>query len=62
MIRDFEREILPMARHFGMALAPWDVVGGGRLQSKKQASQQAWRISSAVLTLLNIVGGKEEAR
>jgi aryl-alcohol dehydrogenase-like predicted oxidoreductase len=47
MIRDFEREILPMALHFGMALAPWDVQGGGRLQSKKQVRkdllQQQWR-------------------
>jgi aryl-alcohol dehydrogenase-like predicted oxidoreductase len=23
MHRDFEREIIPMARHFGLALAPW---------------------------------------
>ncbi|KAK4051919.1 putative aryl-alcohol dehydrogenase aad14 [Microbotryomycetes sp. JL201] len=36
MLRDFERDILPMSRAFGMALAPWDVMGGGRLQSKKQ--------------------------
>ncbi|KAM0788305.1 putative aryl-alcohol dehydrogenase aad14 [Microbotryomycetes sp. NB124-2] len=36
LLRDFEREIIPMARHFGMALAPWDVLGGGRIQSKKQ--------------------------
>jgi len=35
-LRDFEREIIPMARHFGMALAPWDVLGGGRFQTKKQ--------------------------
>lgn len=33
--RDFEREIIPMARHFGMALAPWNVLGGGKFQSKK---------------------------
>ncbi|KAJ5832715.1 Aldo/keto reductase [Penicillium riverlandense] len=32
--RDFERDIIPMARHFGMALAPWDVLGGGKFQSK----------------------------
>jgi aryl-alcohol dehydrogenase-like predicted oxidoreductase len=32
--RDFEREIIPMARHFGMALAPWDVMGGGKFQTK----------------------------
>jgi len=35
MTRDFEREIIPMARYFGMALAPWDVLGGGKFQSKK---------------------------
>ena len=33
--RDFEREILPMARQFGMALAPWDAIGGGKFQSAK---------------------------
>ncbi|KAJ9109372.1 hypothetical protein QFC21_000702 [Naganishia friedmannii] len=38
--RDFEREILPMAHHFGMALAPWDVLGGGHLQSKKQLEER----------------------
>lgn len=36
MLRDFERDIIPMARHFGMALCPWDVLGGGHFQSKKQ--------------------------
>ena len=36
MRRDFEREIIPMERHFGMALCPWDVLGGGKLQSRKQ--------------------------
>lgn len=35
LLRDFEREIIPLARHFGMALAPWDVLGGGRFQTKK---------------------------
>ncbi|GAB5594029.1 Putative aryl-alcohol dehydrogenase aad14 [Umbelopsis nana] len=34
LMRDFEREIIPMARHFGMALAPWDVLGGGKFQTK----------------------------
>lgn len=34
--RDLEREILPMARHFGMAIAPWDSIGGGKFQSKTQ--------------------------
>jgi aryl-alcohol dehydrogenase-like predicted oxidoreductase len=35
MLRDFEREIIPMTRAFGMALAPWDVLGGGKFQTKE---------------------------
>ncbi|OJZ80605.1 hypothetical protein ASPFODRAFT_147303 [Aspergillus luchuensis CBS 106.47] len=35
MARDLEREIIPMARHFGMAIAPWDVLGSGKFQSKR---------------------------
>ncbi|CAI1661280.1 hypothetical protein SEUBUCD646_0N00110 [Saccharomyces eubayanus] len=38
--RDFERDIIPMARHFGMALAPWDVMGGGKFQSKKSMEEK----------------------
>ncbi|KAF7300997.1 hypothetical protein MIND_00663100 [Mycena indigotica] len=34
--RSFEREIIPMARAHGMALAPWDVLGGGRLRTDAQ--------------------------
>jgi aryl-alcohol dehydrogenase-like predicted oxidoreductase len=40
MTRDFERDIIPMARHFGMALAPWDVIGGGKFQSRKQIEER----------------------
>ncbi|KAH8893272.1 putative aryl-alcohol dehydrogenase Aad14 [Thozetella sp. PMI_491] len=40
MLRDFERDIIPMARMFGMALAPWDVLGGGKFQSKKTLEQR----------------------
>lgn len=40
MLRDFEREILPMARHFGMALCPWDVMGGGKFQTKEQIEER----------------------
>lgn len=40
MLRDFERDIIPMARHFGMALAPWDVIGGGKFQSKQQIEER----------------------
>lgn len=34
LARDFERDIIPMANYFGMALAPWDVMGGGKFQTK----------------------------
>lgn len=40
MLRDMERDIIPMARHFGMALAPWDVLGGGKFQSKKSMEER----------------------
>ncbi|KAI0197838.1 aryl-alcohol dehydrogenase [Astrocystis sublimbata] len=40
MRRDFEREIIPMARHFGMALAPWDVLGQGRLKSAAEVEER----------------------
>ncbi|KAJ2959771.1 hypothetical protein NQZ79_g4793 [Umbelopsis isabellina] len=43
MSRDFEREIIPMARYFGMALAPWDVLGGGKLQSKEAMEERKKR-------------------
>ncbi|KAJ6004843.1 hypothetical protein N7540_012642 [Penicillium herquei] len=36
MRRDFERDILPMTRYYGMALAPWDVLGSGHFQTAKQ--------------------------
>ncbi|KAL1884102.1 putative aryl-alcohol dehydrogenase aad14 [Diaporthe australafricana] len=38
--RDFERDIIPMARSFGMALAPFGVLGGDRLQSAKQLRER----------------------
>ncbi|KAJ4152885.1 hypothetical protein LMH87_009405 [Akanthomyces muscarius] len=41
MLRDLEREIIPMARHFGMAIAPWDAVGGGRFQTASQLVEKA---------------------
>ncbi|RFU27209.1 hypothetical protein B7463_g9136, partial [Scytalidium lignicola] len=40
MTRDFEREIIPMARNFGMALAPWDVLGQGKFQTKKAMEER----------------------
>ncbi|KAK0383535.1 hypothetical protein NLU13_9446 [Sarocladium strictum] len=43
MMRDFERDIIPMARHFGMALAPWDVLGAGRFFPKKALEERKSR-------------------
>ncbi|KAF2493813.1 aryl-alcohol dehydrogenase-like protein [Lophium mytilinum] len=34
--RDFERDILPMARAEGMALAPWGALGGGHFKTDAQ--------------------------
>ncbi|KAF7318174.1 Aldo-ket-red domain-containing protein [Mycena chlorophos] len=43
MERSFEREIIPMARAYGMALAPWDVLCAGKLRT--DAEEQARRES-----------------
>ncbi|KGO58747.1 Aldo/keto reductase [Penicillium expansum] len=61
MRRDFERDILPMARHFGMALAPWDVLGSGHFQTAKQIEER----KKAGEGLRNMMGAgqtEEEAR
>ncbi|KAI1208386.1 norsolorinic acid reductase [Annulohypoxylon truncatum] len=34
--RDFEREIIPMAKAEGMALAPWGALGGGKFKTDEQ--------------------------
>ncbi|KZV64738.1 Aldo/keto reductase [Peniophora sp. CONT] len=39
--RDFEREIIPMARHLGLALAPWDVLASGKIRT--DAEEEARR-------------------
>jgi len=56
MLRDFEREIIPMARHFGMALAPWDVLGGGRFQSKAALEERKKNNEG----IRSIMGGPEQ--
>lgn len=32
LIRDTETNVVPMCRHHGMAIAPWDAIGGGKFQ------------------------------
>lgn len=39
--RDFERDIIPMALDFGMALAPWGAMGSGRFLSATQLEAKA---------------------
>ena len=38
--RSFERDIIPMARAEGLALAPWDVLGGGRIRSDAEEERR----------------------
>ncbi|KAF2273502.1 aryl-alcohol dehydrogenase-like protein [Westerdykella ornata] len=40
--RDFERDIIPMARDEGMALAPWGALGGGNFttKAKREANEK----------------------
>ncbi|KAK0222407.1 NADP-dependent oxidoreductase domain-containing protein [Armillaria fumosa] len=40
MERSFEREIIPMAREFGMALAPWDVLAAGRFRTDEEENKR----------------------
>lgn len=61
MLRDFEREIIPMARHFGMALAPWDVLGGGKFQTKKSIEERKSR-GEGLRTLRHLGQSEEEER
>lgn len=41
--RDFERDIIPMARDEGMALAPWGALGGGTFKSEQQRQSREGR-------------------
>ncbi|TFY80620.1 hypothetical protein EWM64_g3391 [Hericium alpestre] len=38
--RSFEREIIPMARAEGLALAPWDVLAGGKLRTDAEEQRR----------------------
>lgn len=37
--RDFERDIIPMCRDEGMAIAPWGALGGGQFKTEKQRKE-----------------------
>ncbi|KAJ3560201.1 hypothetical protein NP233_g10994 [Leucocoprinus birnbaumii] len=38
--RSFEREIIPMAREEGLALAPWSVIGGGKVRTDEEEERR----------------------
>ncbi|KAL6304738.1 Aldo/keto reductase [Sparassis latifolia] len=38
--RDFEREIIPMARYEGLALAPWNVLGSGKIRTDAEEERR----------------------
>ena len=40
MMRDLEREVIPMARAEGMALAPWNVLGAGKIRSDAEEARR----------------------
>jgi aryl-alcohol dehydrogenase-like predicted oxidoreductase len=47
--RDFERDIIPMCRAEGMALAPWGALGGGKFktEAQRQAAKKEGRAVEA---------------
>ncbi|KAE9388890.1 Aldo/keto reductase [Gymnopus androsaceus JB14] len=40
MDRSFERDIIPMARTFGMALSPWSVLAGGKIRTDAEEEKR----------------------
>lgn len=40
MVRDFEREIIPMCIEEGLAIAPWGAVGQGRFKTKAEIEER----------------------
>ena len=38
--RDFERDIIPMARSEGLALAPWNVLAGGHIRTDEEEQKR----------------------
>lgn len=51
--RDFEREILPMARQFEMALAPWNAIGGRKFQTEKVLRERQERGDSSLRKVID---------
>jgi aryl-alcohol dehydrogenase-like predicted oxidoreductase len=41
--REFEREIIPMAKSEGMALAPWGTLGSGKFKTEEEKQKEEGR-------------------
>ncbi|KAG5795873.1 hypothetical protein H9Q69_005093 [Fusarium xylarioides] len=52
-VRDFERDIIPMAREEGMALAPWGALGRGNFKTDEQRKNDPGRNASVGVTVQN---------
>lgn len=54
--RDFERDIIPMARDEGMALAPWGSLGGGNFttEAKRKANEKGRNMRPPTETQIKI--------
>lgn len=63
LLRDFEREILPMVRQQGMALAPWNVLHGGKIRTDEEEERRRKTGEAGELSLLRTYGiwGSEDA-
>jgi aryl-alcohol dehydrogenase-like predicted oxidoreductase len=61
MKRDLEHEIMPMARHFGMAICPWDVAGGGRFKTKKMIEEKK-KAGEGVRSMFGVEQTNDEAK
>ncbi|KAI0301756.1 NADP-dependent oxidoreductase domain-containing protein [Multifurca ochricompacta] len=49
--RSFERDIIPMARTEGLALAPWGVLGGGKIRTDAEEARRRERANKVCLVL-----------
>ncbi|KAK9771224.1 hypothetical protein AB5N19_10948 [Seiridium cardinale] len=52
--RDFERDIIHMAREEGMGLAPWGALGGGKFKSEEQRKSNSGRQVEATDTDIKV--------
>ena len=54
--RDFERDIIPMARAEGMALAPWNVLAGGKIRSDAEEQKRRETGENGMCTFWDVLG------